>query len=95
MFLAVALCLLIYSFGVPNWFNREPTISMKELLSASIQLAERGGTKVRQIRLDNVLDEKVKGETKEGAKELRTKGDSESHRAIVYGLSKAFPGLEV
>ncbi|XP_033737304.1 inositol monophosphatase 3-like [Pecten maximus] len=95
MFLAVALCLIIYAFGVPNWFNREPTVSMKELLTASIDLARRGGTKVKDIRLKNALDEKEKGKTAEGAKEMLTRGDSESNRAIVYGMSKAFTGIQI
>ncbi|XP_060077151.1 inositol monophosphatase 3-like [Ylistrum balloti] len=95
MFLAVALCLVIYAFGVPNWFNREPTVSMKELLTASIELARRGGARVKEIRLKNSLGETVKGKTKEGAKEMLTEGDSESHRAIVYGMSKAFTGIQI
>ncbi|OWF45045.1 inositol monophosphatase 3-like [Mizuhopecten yessoensis] len=95
MFLAVALCLIIYAFGVPKWFNREPTVSMKELLTASIELARRGGTKVKDIRLKNILEEKVKGKTAEGADEMLTQGDSESNRAIVYGMSKAFSGIEI
>lgn len=92
---AVAFCIVIYIFGFPDWFRSEPRISMKELLSVSIELAKRGGTKVHEIKQQNSLENKVKGKTEEGADELLTKGDIESHRAIVYGFAKAFPGLKV
>ena len=38
------------------------------------------------------LKVKSKGLTKEGAKQLVTEGDITSHRSIVYGFNKAFPG---
>jgi 3'-phosphoadenosine 5'-phosphosulfate (PAPS) 3'-phosphatase len=52
--------------------------------------------KVKEIRLaSNKLEEKLKGKTDEGVKDVKTEGDTQSHRAIVYGLAKAFPGLKV
>ncbi|KAK3591164.1 hypothetical protein CHS0354_029013 [Potamilus streckersoni] len=93
--IAVGLCLFLYLFDVPEWFKEEQRISMKELLSVSIELAKRGGDKVWEIRAENTLAGKSKGKTKEGADEMLTRGDLESHKTIVHGLAKAFPGLKV
>ena len=93
--MALGLCVVIYVFGLPDWFQKEQKISMKELLSVSIELAKRGGVRVKQIREDGALAGVVKGKTKEGADEMLTKGDHESHRAIVYGYAKTYPGLQV
>ena len=77
---------------------------MKELLSVSIDLAASGGAQVRRIQEKALKDRKKagdgeaalgaksKGLTKEGAKQLVTEGDISSHRSIVYGFNKAFPG---
>ena len=78
-------------------------MSLKELLSVSIDLAASGGTRVRRIQeralkeshggdKQSALGAKSKGLTKEGAKQLVTEGDITSHRSIVYGFNKAFPG---
>ena len=94
--IVILLCMFLYMFGLPAWLSgHEERISMKELLSAGIVLARRGGDRVRDIRRQNSLEEKVKGKTKEGANEMVSQGDMESHRAIVHGFSKAFPGLGV
>lgn len=96
VFIALGLCAALYMFGLPDWFHREPRVSMKELLSVCIQLAQEGGNKVKDIRLaSNKLAENLKGKTDEGVKDVKTEGDTQSHRAIVYGLAKAFPGLKV
>ena len=88
-------CGFIYNFGLPNMFRKEERVSMKELLSVSIELAKRGGKRVREVREENTLGIKVKSITKEGADELKTRGDMESHREILYGMAKAFPELKV
>ena len=70
-------------------------IHLGHLLSASIELAERAGKQVAEIRMkeNNDIDQTVKGETHEGAKEYVTRGDMLSHRALVKGLLKVFPGI--
>ena len=94
--IVILLCMFLYMFGLPAWLSgHEERISMRQLLSAGIVLARRGGDRVRDIRRQNSLEEKVKGKTKEGANEMVSQGDLESHRAIVHGLSKVFPGLMV
>lgn len=93
--LVILVCVCFYMFGLPMWFKKEQRVSMKEIISASIDLAERGGRRVIEIKANDKLQEKVKGKTLEGAKEMLTSGDMESHRAIVYGFAKAFPGLKV
>ena len=68
---------------------------MKELLSVSIDLAQKGGVKVKQVREQHDMHEVQKGKTLEGVNELKTDGDMQSHIEIMYGFTKAFPGLEV
>ncbi|XP_064606404.1 inositol monophosphatase 3-like [Liolophura sinensis] len=91
----VMICLWWYLFGLPLSSREEQRVSMKELLTVSIELAKRGGDSVYAIRTGGSLGQKVKGKTAEGAKEMLTQGDMESHRAIMYGMLKAFPGLRV
>lgn len=89
--------LFLYSVAVPLSYRFfEEKISMKDLLSVSVDLARKGGDRVKAIREDpSRIKERVKGETKEGAKELMTAADLESHRIMHGGLSKAFPKLKV
>lgn len=70
-------------------------IHLGHLLSASIELAERAGKEVAEVRMkeNQDIDQEVKGETHEGAKEYVTRGDMMSHRALVKGLLKVFPGI--
>ncbi|XP_013404701.1 inositol monophosphatase 3 [Lingula anatina] len=88
---AISGCILLYF--VHGWFT--PKMSMKEVLAASITLAKRGGQRVKEIRETNRLKEQEKGKTKEGAAEMLTEGDMQSHIQIMYGLAKTFPGLKV
>ena len=90
------LVIFVYAFGFPNLFGgSEERVNMKELLTASVILARRGGDQVRSIRRTDTLQEEVKGKTKEGVPEFVSRGDMESHKAIFYGFAKAFPGLNV
>ena len=94
--IVVLLITFFYIFGLPGIFDEtKDRVSMRELLSASVVLARRGGEQVRAIRRDDTLQAKVKGETQEGAKEFVSQGDMKSHEEIFYGLQKAFPGLNV
>lgn len=70
-------------------------ISMKQLLSAAIYAAEKGGVEVVKVRKDADLEEKSKGKTLEGANNPVTAGDMKSHEAIVYSLKVTFDGLPV
>ena len=96
LIIAVVLAILIffYVFGVPG-FARNERISMRELLSVSVDLAQRGGKRVKEIADAQTLDAKEKGKTKEGAKEMLTEGDLESHRIIMNGFLKTFQGITV
>ena len=93
--LAVLGCVGFYMFGGLSWFKSEQKISMKQLLSVSIELAKRGGQRVKEVKDGQNMNAESKGLTEEGKKELKTNGDLQSHRAIVYGFNKAFPGLKV
>ena len=59
-------------------------------------ISQKTGLKVKEIRdKQDAMHEQVKGQTKEGAKEMLTEGDLQSHRTMVYGFAKAFPNLKV
>ncbi|XP_076440856.1 inositol monophosphatase 3-like [Babylonia areolata] len=88
------MCLFFYLFGFPG-FSKDEKVSMRQLLSVSVDLAERGGRRVKEIAEAQTLEAKEKGKTKEGAKEMLTQGDLESHRAILNGFLKTFPGMTV
>lgn len=99
IFIALAASVvLFYAVGrlLSSYRYFERRVDMKELLSASIDVARRGGDRVRTIREDpRQMKERVKGETKEGAKEMLTAADLESHRIMYGGLSKAFPNMKI
>jgi len=96
IFISCVLLLFFYIFGFPTMFSiDEERVSMKELLSASIVLARRGGAKVLAIRRDDTLDTQKKGETKEGANEYVSRGDMQSHDQIYYGFKKLYPKMSV
>jgi inositol monophosphatase 3 len=71
------------------------TINLKKLLIAGIKATEAGGLEVVNVRKSANLGERSKGETREGAKEMVTKGDIRSHWAMVNGLSATFTGLQI
>lgn len=47
------------------------------------------------MRDGNTLEEKSKGETKEGAKELLTLGDLQSHRKMFNLIKNTYPEITV
>ena len=67
------------------------SISLRDLLSAGIELAERGGEQVKLVKKEKEMNEKSKGKTKEGANNPVTDGDMRSHEAIVHGFEVTFP----
>ena len=71
------------------------SISMRELISASVDLAERGGREVVAVKKHHNENEKSKGETREGANDPVTDGDYRSHVKIISGFRKTFPQLHV
>ncbi|KPP76214.1 inositol monophosphatase 3-like [Scleropages formosus] len=71
------------------------TVDLKELLALSVEAAVRGGREVKRVREDNALEEKSKGETREGASEKLTVGDMRSHRQMFYLIKNTFPFIQV
>ncbi|XP_022089668.1 inositol monophosphatase 3-like [Acanthaster planci] len=71
------------------------TVSLRQLLSAGIDAAERGGLEVKKVMEEQKLNEKSKGETREGANNPVTDGDMRSHKAMVHSLKKTFPLLKI
>jgi len=94
---SLALFYLCYKFSVGLWLSNGETVDMHHLLAVSAQLAKLGGDRAWSIRKEysSDMESSVKGKTKEGAKELLTRGDMESHRIMQFGLEKTFPGLKV
>lgn len=75
--------------------KRIPTVNVKQLLMASVELAERGGDEVAKIRKIANLVVQSKGKTKEGANNPVTDADYNSHCVMYFGLQKVFPLLKV
>ncbi|ELU05302.1 hypothetical protein CAPTEDRAFT_181179 [Capitella teleta] len=95
-------CVGLWALGVPQYFfgSHEEVnydVSLRELLSAGIDVARRGGDVVKKIRLgrEEDLNAETKGKTLEGAAELKTEGDMQSHIAMMYALKKGFNGISV
>ncbi|XP_043216442.1 inositol monophosphatase 3-like [Amphibalanus amphitrite] len=79
-------------------FNKKPQdkfVDMGRLLAVAIEVAERGGSVVKQVRRDSDLNLKSKGKTREGVINPVTDGDMRSHYEMYFGLKKMFPQLTV
>jgi len=70
-------------------------ISLKNLLVASIEAANRGGRKVKQVSDSNNLKEKSKGKTVEGVNDPVTEGDLLSHNEMYFSLKNTWPQLSI
>ena len=96
---AVLGCLVLWILGIPHYFFGSTTqeVSLRELLSAGIDVSQRGGEIVKKIRLGKEADMNAesKGKTLEGAEEMKTEGDMQSHIAMMYALRRGFNGLGV
>lgn len=71
------------------------SVDLREMLAVSVLAAMRGGDEVRRVRESNVLHEKSKGKTREGADDKMTSGDVLSNRKMFYLLKTAFPNVQV
>ena len=96
----VLLLLVVLKYYSHSYTSTVSTINMRKLLVVSMELAKRGGDRLWSIRKGHIgdsssLDSMVKGKTREGAVELLTRGDLESHHIIHSGLKATFPHLLV
>ncbi|XP_045585159.1 inositol monophosphatase 3 [Procambarus clarkii] len=93
---SVVMVVMLYRYGHPSSMGKNATVvSLRSLLSAAIDAAQRGGRIVYDIRLAAELNEKSKGKTKEGANDPVTNGDLKSHLTMFYSLKKSFPEVEI
>jgi len=99
VFVGVSCLLLFYfcfRFSGGLWPSNDQTVDMYRLLAVSAQVAKLGGDRAWSIHKEHTgLQASVKGKTKEGANEMLTRGDMESHRIMRFGLEKTFPGVKV
>lgn len=72
-----------------------PSYNIKHILTAAIELAEKGGEQVVQVRKSADLKVKSKGQTLEGANNPVTEADHNSHCVMYFGLKKLFPQVKV
>lgn len=73
-------------------------VSLRSLLSASIDLSQKAGRRVHDVytRAKSVPGSSKDIEpTDKQSKHLTTRADFESHRIITFGLTKAFPNIKV
>lgn len=93
--IAAVTVVILYAGSSMRIFRSEDKVNLKELLSVGIDVARKGGERVRVIRESSNMDEQSKGLTQEGAKELMTNGDIQSHVQMYYGIKNSFPTVEV
>jgi len=90
----IVLILIFFNSGGSST-STVKTVNLKQLLSAAIFAAEKGGEEVVAVRKKADLGETSKGKTLEGANDPKTDGDMQSHLAMFYGIRKAFPDVMV
>ncbi|XP_023254030.1 inositol monophosphatase 3 [Seriola lalandi dorsalis] len=76
-------------------FRERRKVDLRDLLAVSVEAAVLGGREVKKVRDENNLKERSKGKTKEGASELLTLGDLESHRKMYNLIRNTFPDIMV
>ncbi|XP_026169036.1 inositol monophosphatase 3 [Mastacembelus armatus] len=76
-------------------FRQKRKVDLRDLLAVSVEAAALGGKEVKKVRDENGLKEKSKGKTKEGATELLTMGDLQSHRKMFNLIRNTFPEVTV
>lgn len=76
-------------------FRQRGKVDLRDLLAVSVEAAVLGGKEVKTVRDENGLKEKSKGKTREGANELLTMGDLQSHRKMFNLISNTFPEIKV
>uniref|UniRef100_A0A1B6GM15 Putative inositol monophosphatase 3 n=1 Tax=Cuerna arida TaxID=1464854 RepID=A0A1B6GM15_9HEMI len=75
--------------------KKPPTINVRQVLIAAIELAQKGGEQVVKARKQADMVVHSKGKTKEGANNPVTEADYNSHCVMYFGLKKAFPSLQI
>ncbi|XP_071348000.1 inositol monophosphatase 3 isoform X2 [Trachinotus anak] len=76
-------------------FRQRRKVDLRDLLAVSVEAAVLGGKEVKKVRDENNLKERSKGKTKEGASELLTLGDLQSHRKMYNLIKNTFPNIMV
>jgi len=103
--IGVAL-LLVFSLGYYTvsspvaMKSNEQEVSIKELIKASIEFAERGGNILVDIRKQADIGEQSKGAHDDvaegpGSNDPVTQGDFQSHMAMTFAFKKYFPTIHV
>lgn len=70
-------------------------VDLLKLLAVAIEVSERGGQQVRQVRKEAELLVRTKGKTREGVSDPLTEGDLRSHWQMYNGVKLAFPNINV
>jgi len=95
----VAFVAILYGRETYHWeveMKEEPKIKLREVMSAMLDVVQRGGKEVVRVRQQSDIGEKSKGKMgRDGVNDPVTEGDMASHRIMYYGLKRAFPELVV
>lgn len=100
---AILCVTLAFMYLTYSWHHKMPSavqagaakISLQQVLCAAIEAAEAGGRQVVMVRQLSDLNEKTKGKTKEGVKDMMTDGDLRSHDVMYGTLTQTFPSIKV
>lgn len=70
-------------------------VSLRKMLIAAIQAAQRGGLEVLDVARTRELKERSKGKTAEGVNDPFTDADGRSHCVMKQGLTRIFPRVRI
>lgn len=99
----VITCLLVYFVnfhqeerpGMYAILRNQNKVSLRQLLIAAVQAAQRGGLEVLEVANSRIMNEKSKGKTDEGANDPFTDADGRSHCVMKLGLRRLFPRVTI
>ncbi|GAB6026633.1 hypothetical protein CHUAL_013040 [Chamberlinius hualienensis] len=92
LFMCVLALLCFYKGWFPFRTSIHKSVSLKELLKASVVAAEKGGFQVKLAHKQSNQQVSSKGKTKEGANDPLTEADIKSHFAITRSLAEFSKG---
>lgn len=72
-----------------------PKIRVREVMSAMLDVMERGGQEAVRLRKEGKIHSKSKGYLADGKPDIVTEGDLASHKIMFHGLRRAFPKIAV
>jgi inositol monophosphatase 3 len=96
----IAIVALLWGRETMHWEMDEeprpaPKIRMREVMSAMLDVMQRGGQEAVRLRKEGKIHSQNKGYLADGKPDITTEGDLASHKIMFHGLRRAFPNIAV